>query len=71
MTSFENDRRLGTGEEFNKGRMYVMSHLDDYDDSYWYGVINALKSQGIRESKKQDKAIREAQALVNDFLKTL
>ena len=71
MNRYDRDRMIGDGTEFNAGRRYVMEHLEDHDESFWYGIINALRSQGIRESNKNKaKAIREANASVNAYLKT-
>lgn len=55
------------GEEFNDGRNFVMDHWDEYDKSFWKGVINALRSQGIREAQKRNKS----KQLVESFLKDL
>lgn len=41
------------GEGFSKGRNFVMEHWDEYDESFWQGIIAALRSQGIREANKK------------------
>ena len=57
--------------DFVEGRKYVMEHWDEYDRSYWSGIINALRSQGIREAQKKGKSLQEAKASVNRYLRGL
>lgn len=54
------------GEEFNDGRMFVMNNWDEHDPSYWKGILNALRSQGIREAKKKN-----AEKNIKNFIETL